>query len=70
MRLINSHEKTFPPLHMHWAMENLLIFRINDLGENLRNEYRLAKFDLKAGYPDASVIKRIAYCKTYGAVYR
>jgi ABC-2 type transport system permease protein len=37
--------------------------RINDLGENLRNEYRLAKFDLKTGYPDASVINALLIVK-------
>ncbi|MES2329485.1 MAG: gliding motility-associated ABC transporter substrate-binding protein GldG [Bacteroidota bacterium] len=37
--------------------------RINDLGENLRNEYRLAKFDLKAGYPDASIINALLIVK-------
>jgi len=29
---------------------------VNDLGENLRNDYRLAVFDLKAGYPSAAQI--------------
>ncbi|MEO8171787.1 MAG: gliding motility-associated ABC transporter substrate-binding protein GldG [Sediminibacterium sp.] len=38
-------------------------FRINDLGEALRNEYRLAKFDLKAGYPDASIINALLIVK-------
>jgi ABC-2 type transport system permease protein len=37
--------------------------RINDLGENLRNEYRLAKFDLKQGYPDAGIIDAMMIVK-------
>lgn len=37
--------------------------RINDLGENLRNEYRLAKFDLKQGYPDAGQIDALIVVK-------
>ncbi|GAC1532832.1 MAG: gliding motility-associated ABC transporter substrate-binding protein GldG [Sediminibacterium sp.] len=30
--------------------------KVNDLGESLRNDYRLKIVDLKKGYPDASVI--------------
>jgi len=37
--------------------------RISDLGENLRNEYRLAKFDLKKGYPDATIIDALMIVK-------
>lgn len=37
--------------------------RINDLGERLRNEYRLAVFDLKQGYPDPSMIDAILVVK-------
>ena len=36
---------------------------INDLGENLRNEYRLAKFDLKKGYPDPELIDALIIVK-------
>lgn len=36
---------------------------VNDLGESLRNEYRLAVFDLKKGYPDASVIDALMIVK-------
>jgi ABC-2 type transport system permease protein len=38
-------------------------YTVNDLGENLRNEYRLAVFDLKAAYPDASVIDALLIVK-------
>lgn len=38
-------------------------FRINDLGESLRNEYRLAKFDLKSGYPDPAFIDALVIVK-------
>ena len=38
-------------------------YRINDLGESLRNEYRLAIFDLKAGYPDPSLIDAMLIVK-------
>jgi gliding-associated putative ABC transporter substrate-binding component GldG len=37
--------------------------KINDLGECLRNEYRLAVFDLKKGYPDPSMINAILVVK-------
>lgn len=37
--------------------------RINDLGERLRNEYRLAVFDLKKGYPDPSMIDALLVVK-------
>jgi ABC-2 type transport system permease protein len=37
--------------------------RINDLGESLRNEYRLAVFDLKLGYPDPSEISTLIIAK-------
>ena len=36
---------------------------VNDLGESLRNEYRLAVFDLKKGYPDASMIDALIIVK-------
>lgn len=36
---------------------------VNDLGESLRNEYRLAVFDLKKGYPDASIIDALMIVK-------
>lgn len=36
---------------------------VNDLGESLRNEYRLAIFDLKSGYPDASLIDALIIAK-------
>ncbi|MCW3087827.1 MAG: gldG [Sediminibacterium sp.] len=36
---------------------------VNDLGESLRNEYRLAVFDLKQSYPDASVIDALLIVK-------
>jgi ABC-2 type transport system permease protein len=38
-------------------------FRINDLGESLRNEYRLGVFDLKSGYPDATQIGALIIVK-------
>lgn len=37
--------------------------KVNDLGESLRNEYRLAVFDLKKGYPDASLINALMIVK-------
>lgn len=37
--------------------------KVNDLGENLRNEYRLAVFDLKKGYPDAAMINALLIVK-------
>lgn len=37
--------------------------KVNDLGESLRNEYRLAVFDLKRGYPDASMIDALMIVK-------
>ena len=36
---------------------------VNDLGESLRNEYRLGIFNLKQGYPDASIIKTLLMVK-------
>ena len=38
-------------------------FTVNDLGESLRNEYRLAVFDLKKGYPDAGLIDALMIVK-------
>ena len=37
--------------------------RINDLGENLRNEYHLGVFDLKKSYPDAAAIDALLIVK-------
>lgn len=37
--------------------------KVNDLGENLRNEYRLAVFDLKKGYPRAEDIDALIIVK-------
>jgi len=37
--------------------------RINDLGENLRNEYQLGIFNLKQAYPDASKIDALVIVK-------
>ncbi len=37
--------------------------RINDLGESLQNEYRLAIFDLSQGYPDAKQIDALIIVK-------
>lgn len=36
---------------------------VNDLGESLRNEYRLAVLNLKEGYPDASQISAVIIVK-------
>lgn len=36
---------------------------VNDLGESLRNEYRLAVFDLKQGYPDPGMIDALMIVK-------
>ena len=38
-------------------------FKVNDLGESLRNEYRLAVFDLKKGYPDPAMIDALMIVK-------
>ena len=38
-------------------------FKVNDLGESLRNEYRLAVFDLKKGYPDPGLIDALMIVK-------
>jgi len=37
--------------------------KVNDLGESLRNEYRLAVFDLKQGYPDPALIDAMIIVK-------
>lgn len=37
--------------------------RVNDLGESLRNDYRLATFDLKLSYPDPSQIDALLIVK-------
>lgn len=37
--------------------------KINDLGESLRNDYRLAVFDLKQGYPDPTLIDALVIVK-------
>ena len=37
--------------------------KVNDLGESLRNQYRLAVFDLKKGFPDASMIDAMIIVK-------
>jgi gliding-associated putative ABC transporter substrate-binding component GldG len=36
---------------------------VNDLGESLRNDYRLGVFDLKQAYPDASIINTLLIVK-------
>ncbi len=36
---------------------------VNDLGESLRNEYRLAVFDLKKGFPDPAIINALMVVK-------
>lgn len=38
-------------------------FTVNDLGESLRNDYRLGVFDLKQAYPDASLIQTLVIVK-------
>jgi gliding-associated putative ABC transporter substrate-binding component GldG len=38
-------------------------YTVNDLGESLRNEYRLAVFDLKKGYPDPALINALMIVK-------
>lgn len=37
--------------------------KVNDLGESLRNEYRLAVFDIKKGYPDPAMIDALMIVK-------
>ncbi|HEX7692020.1 MAG TPA: gliding motility-associated ABC transporter substrate-binding protein GldG [Sediminibacterium sp.] len=37
--------------------------KVNDLGESLRSEYRLAVFDLKKGYPDPAFINALMIVK-------
>ncbi len=36
---------------------------VNDLGQSIKNQYRLSVFDLKKGYPDASKIKTLLIVK-------
>lgn len=36
---------------------------VNDLGESLRNDYRLGIFNLKQAYPDAAIIKTLVIVK-------
>ena len=38
-------------------------YKVNDLGESMRNEYRLAVFDLKQGYPDPALINALLIVK-------
>ncbi|MBE7174587.1 MAG: gliding motility-associated ABC transporter substrate-binding protein GldG [Williamsia sp.] len=38
-------------------------FTVNDLGESLRNEYRLAVFDLKKGYPNPAEVNALLIVK-------
>jgi gliding-associated putative ABC transporter substrate-binding component GldG len=38
-------------------------YTVNDVGESLRNEYRLAVFDLKKGYPDPKQIDALMIVK-------
>lgn len=38
-------------------------FTVNDIGEQLKNQYHLSVFDLKAGYPDAKKIKTLLIVK-------
>ncbi|HVZ25163.1 MAG TPA: GldG family protein, partial [Sediminibacterium sp.] len=44
--------KTIPTVAYLTGNGEPVDFTVNDLGESLRNEYRLAVFDLKKGYPD------------------
>ena len=37
--------------------------KVNDLGESLRNEYRLAVFDLKKGFPDPTIVDALMIVK-------
>jgi gliding-associated putative ABC transporter substrate-binding component GldG len=41
--------------------------KVNDLGESLRNDYKLAIFDLKKGYPDAALMDALMIVKPASA---
>lgn len=55
--------KTIPTIAYLVGNGEPVDLKVNDLGESLRNEYRLAVFDLKQGYPDPAVIDAMIIVK-------
>ncbi len=55
--------KTIPTIAYLVGNGEPVDLKVNDLGESLRNEYRLAVFDLKQAYPDPSVIDAMIIVK-------
>ena len=55
--------KTIPTVAYAVGNGEPIDLKVNDLGESLRNEYRLAVFDLKKGFPDASIIDAMMIVK-------
>ena len=55
--------KTIPTIAYLVGNGEPIDLKVNDLGESLRNEYRLAVFDLKQGYPDPAVIDAMIIVK-------
>lgn len=55
--------KTIPTIAYLVGNGEPVDLKVNDLGESLRNDYRLAVFDLKQGYPDPSMIDAMIIVK-------
>lgn len=55
--------KTIPTIAYLVGNGEPVDLKVNDLGESLRNDYRLAVFDLKQGYPDPAMIDAIIIVK-------
>ena len=55
--------KTIPTIAYLVGNGEPVDLKVNDLGESLRNDYRLAVFDLKQGYPDPAIIDAMIIVK-------
>lgn len=55
--------KTIPTIAYLVGNGEPVDLKVNDLGESLRNEYRLAVFDLKQAYPDPALIDAMIIVK-------
>jgi len=55
--------KTIPTIAYLVGNGEPVDLKVNDLGESLRNDYRLAVFDLKQGYPDPAMIDAMIIVK-------
>lgn len=55
--------KTIPTIAYLVGNGEPVDLKVNDLGESLRNDYRLAVFDLKQGYPDPVMIDAMIIVK-------